>query len=182
MSKEQPADLLAELLHATAARDQIAFAELYRLTSGKLYAIACRILANSDTAGEALQEAYLRIWTQSGQYEAAKGRPIHWMSGIVRHVCIDMLRRDASCLRPGPDLEAIEEAVPPHDIVGVDIERCLARLDVTESKAILMAFHFGLSHAELAQTFAVPLGTMKSTIRRALGKLRECLEAGDANA
>jgi RNA polymerase sigma-70 factor, ECF subfamily len=181
MSKEQPADLLAELLHATAAEDQIAFAELYRLTSGKLYAIACRILANSDTAGEALQESYLRIWTQSGQYEAAKGRPIHWMSGIVRHVCIDMLRRDASGLRPGPELEAIEEAVPPHDIVGVDIERCMKRLDVTESNAILMAFHFGLSHAELAKTFAVPIGTMKSTIRRALSKLRECLEAGDTN-
>ncbi len=182
MSEEQPADLLAELLRATARADQIAFAELYRVTSGKLYAIASRMLADSDTAGEALQESYLRVWTQAGQYDGGKGQPIHWMSGIVRHVCIDLLRRNASRPALNLDLKAIEEAVPPHDIIAVDIERCLKRLDGIESKAILMAFHYGLSHAELAKRFAVPLGTMKSIIRRALGKLRECLEPGDENA
>jgi len=182
MSEEQPADLLAELLRATAAADQIAFAELYRLTSGRLYAIASRMLANSDTAGEALQESYLRIWTRSGQYDAGKGQPIHWMSGIVRHVCIDLLRRSASQSALNLDLKSIEEAVPPNDIIAVDIDRCLKRLDAMEAKAILMAFHYGLSHAELAKWFAVPHGTIKSIVRRALGKLRECLEPGDANA
>jgi RNA polymerase sigma-70 factor, ECF subfamily len=182
MSEVRPADLLAELLCATARGDQMAFAELYRLTSGKLYAIASRMLVNFDTAGEALQESYLRIWTQSAQYEAGKGQPIHWMSAIVRHVCIDLLRLGANRLSPNPYLEAIEEAVPPQDIITVDIERCMKRLDGIESKAILMAFHYGLSHAELAERFALPLGTMKSIIRRALGKLRECLESGDANA
>jgi RNA polymerase sigma factor (sigma-70 family) len=182
ISEEQPPDLLAESLRATAGADQVAFAELYRLISGKLYAIASRMLTNSDTAGEALQESYLRIWTRSGQCDAGKGQPIHWMSGIVRHVCIDLLRRSASQAALNLDLKSIEEAVPPTDIVAVDIERCLKRLDGMESRAILMAFHYGLSHAELAKWFAVPLGTMKSIVRRALGKLRECLEPGDANA
>jgi RNA polymerase sigma-70 factor (ECF subfamily) len=66
------ADLSLELVRATAAGDQIAFAELYRLTSGRLYAIASRMLGNADAAGEALQEAYIRIWTQSGQYVPKK--------------------------------------------------------------------------------------------------------------
>jgi RNA polymerase sigma-70 factor (ECF subfamily) len=101
------------------------------------------------------------------------------MAGIVRHVCIDMRRRSASQPVPGPDLEAIEN-VPPADIGSVDLKRCLERLDAAQSKAILMAFYFGLSHCELAKTFAVPLGTMKSTIRRGLVKLKECLDAGDA--
>jgi RNA polymerase sigma-70 factor (ECF subfamily) len=174
----EPADLPSELLRATALGDQIAFAELYRLTSGKLYAIASRMLRSADAASEGLQEAYVRIWAQSGQYDPDKGQPIHWMSGIVRHICIDMLRSSKSRLPTGSDLEEIEGLVPPHDIVAVDIDRCLQQLDTVQSKAILMAFYFGLSHAELAKTFAVPLGTMKSTIRRGLAKLKECLDPG----
>jgi RNA polymerase sigma-70 factor (ECF subfamily) len=177
----EPADLPSELLRATALGDQIAFAELYRLTSGKLFAIASRMLRNADTASEALQEAYVRIWALSGQYDPEKGQPIHWMSGIVRHICIDMLRSSTSRLPTSPDLDEIEGLVPPHDIVAVDIDRCLQRLDAMQSKAILMAFYLGLSHAELAKTFAVPLGTMKSTIRRGLAKLKECLDPGDVS-
>jgi len=58
----------------------------------------------------------------------------------------------------------------------------LRHLDVMQSKAILMAFYYGFSHAELAKIFVVPLGTMKSTIRRGLASLRQCLDAGDPNA
>ena len=177
-----PADPAPELLRATASGDQIAFAELYRITSAKLYAIATRMLGSTDAAGDALQEAYVRIWTESAQYDPEKGRPIQWMSGIVRHICIDTLRRGATRHALDVNLEEITAVVPPHDIITVDIERCLKRLDPMQSKAILMAFQFGLSHAELAKTFAVPLGTMKSTIRRGLAKLKECLDEGDARA
>jgi RNA polymerase sigma-70 factor (ECF subfamily) len=104
------------------------------------------------------------------------------MVGIIRRVCIDMLRRSKSRLSPGPDLDEVEEVILPHDIVSVDIERCLRHLDVTQSKAILMAFYYGFSHAELAKMFGVPLGTMKSTIRRGLASLRQCLDESDANA
>jgi RNA polymerase sigma-70 factor (ECF subfamily) len=104
------------------------------------------------------------------------------MSGIVRHVCIDLLRRGANRPPFGPELDAVEEAEALHASVAVDIERCLRRLDAVESKAIRMAFHFGLTHAEPAKAFRVPLGTMKSTIRKALAKLKECLDPGDTNA
>jgi RNA polymerase sigma-70 factor, ECF subfamily len=175
------ADPLRELLRATGLGDQIAFAELYRLTSGKLYAIASRMLRRADTASEALQEAYLQIWRQSDRYDPAKGQPIHWMAAIIRGVCIDMLRSSKSRLSPGSDLDEVEEVIPPHDIVSTDIERCLRQLDAMQSKAILMAFYYGFSHAELAKMFGVPLGTMKSTIRRGLASLRQCLDESDAN-
>ena len=80
---------------------------------------------------------------------------------------------------PDPDLEAIEAVAAPDEIASVDLNRCLEQLEPTQSKAILMAFHFGLSHSELAKTFGVPLGTMKSTIRRGLSKLKECLDVCD---
>jgi RNA polymerase sigma-70 factor (ECF subfamily) len=175
------ADPLLELLHATALGDQIAFAELYRLTSSKLYAIASRMLNRADSASDALQEAYIRIWTRSAQYDAEKGRPIHWMAGIVRHVCIDMRRHSASWSALDRDLEAMEAVVAADEIASVDLNRCLERLEPAQSKAILMAFHFGLSHTELAKTFGVPLGTMKSTIRRGLNRLKECLDRDDAS-
>jgi RNA polymerase sigma-70 factor (ECF subfamily) len=135
MSKA-PADLPWELLRATALGDQVAFAELYRLTSGRLFAIASRMLRSADAGSEALQEAFVRIWTQSGRYDPEKGQAIHWMSGIVRHICIDMLRRSASEPPPGPDLEEIEEVVLPQDVVALDLDRCLKRLDAIQSKAI----------------------------------------------
>jgi RNA polymerase sigma-70 factor (ECF subfamily) len=175
-----PTDPLLELLRATALGDQIAFAELYRSTSAKLYAIASRMLRRADWASDALQESYVRIWTQSAHYDAEKGRPIHWMAGIVRHVCIDLRRHSASQPVPGPDLQAIE-VVRPADSASIDLNRCLEQLDAAQSRAILMAFYFGLSHSELAETFAVPLGTMKSTIRRGLLKLKECLDAGETH-
>src|SRR5271168_173482 len=85
--------LLAGLLGATAQRDDVAFAELYRLTSGKLYALARRILGTSR-AGDALQEAYVRIWTHAARYDPARGPPQHWMAAITRNYCLSTLRAD----------------------------------------------------------------------------------------
>jgi RNA polymerase sigma-70 factor (ECF subfamily) len=110
--------------------DQIAFAELYRLTSGKLYAIASRMLRRADTASEALQEAHLHIWTLSDRYDPAKRQPIYWMAGIIRHFCIEMLRSSKSRHSLGPDIDEVERVIPPHDIGSVDIERSLRHLDV----------------------------------------------------
>jgi DNA-directed RNA polymerase specialized sigma24 family protein len=62
------------------------------------------------------------------------------MAGIIRRVCIDMLRRSKSQLSPGPNLDEVEQVIPPRDIASVDNERCLRHLDVMQSKAILMAF------------------------------------------
>ena len=85
--------LLADLLAAAAQRGEVAFAELYRLTSGKLYALARRIVGTSR-ASDALQEAYVRIWTNAGRYDPARGRPQHWMAAVTRNYCLSMLRID----------------------------------------------------------------------------------------
>ena len=84
---------LADLLARTALSDQQAFAELYRLTSSHLYAIALRILRVSGAAEEVLQESYVNIWHHAGSYVAAKSQPLTWMTSIVRNRCLDQIRR-----------------------------------------------------------------------------------------
>lgn len=179
---EMTPDLHAELLRAAALGDELAFAELYRLTSARLYGVARRLLRSTDLASDALQEAFVRIWTDAARFDPDRGQPLHWMLAIQRNICLDMLRRAA--VRPGADvdLDDIELAVPAAEGASRDLERCLHRLDPQESEAILMAVHYGLSHTELARRFDVPLGTMKSTIRRALLRLRGCLEPEEPHA
>jgi RNA polymerase sigma-70 factor (ECF subfamily) len=176
-------DLLVELLRAVAQRDQVAFAELYRLTSAQLYAVARRMfLGKTDPSAEAVQEAFTRIWIDAARYDPAKGKPIHWMLSILRHVCLDIRRSSASRPASDADLEALEIAVAPPEGAAIDLQRCLSELETREASAVLLAMHYGLSHSELARRFAMPLGSMKSMIRRALAKLRACLEAGGLDA
>src|SRR6059058_4350929 len=84
---------LMELLARTALSDQKAFAELYRLTSSHLYAVALRILREPAAAEEVLQESYVNIWHHAGSYVAAKSQPLTWLTSIVRNRCLDHLRR-----------------------------------------------------------------------------------------
>lgn len=176
---DAPYDLHAELLRATAAQDDVAFAELYRQTSSRLYGIARRLLRDPDLANEALQETFMRIWTRAQYYDRDRGSPLHWMASLTRHICIDMLRRRSAQPVADLDIATLEIPVPAQEGASPDLERCVGQLEANEAQALMLAVHHGLSHTELAQRFNVPLGTMKSTIRRSLLKLRSCLEPND---
>src|SRR5216110_502378 len=91
--RRQRSERLAELLARTALSNQQAFAELYRLTSSHLYAVALRILRESAAAEEVLQESFVNIWHHAGSYVAARSQPLTWLTSIVRNRCLDQLRR-----------------------------------------------------------------------------------------
>src|SRR6202163_2659591 len=91
--RRQRSARLAHLLARTALCNQQAFAELYRLTSSHLYAVALRILRESAAAEEVLQESFVNIWHHAGSYVAAKSQPLTWLTSIVRNRCLDHLRR-----------------------------------------------------------------------------------------
>src|SRR4051812_31359960 len=84
---------IAQLLARTALSDQKAFAELYRLTSSQLYAVALRILRDAAAAEEALQESYVSVWHGAASYDAGKSQAQTWLTSIVRNRCLDRLRR-----------------------------------------------------------------------------------------
>src|SRR6266513_4441137 len=84
---------LMELLARTALSDQQAFAELYRMTSPHLYAVALRILREAAAAEEVLQESFVNVWHHAGSYVAARSQPLTWLTSIVRNRCLDHLRK-----------------------------------------------------------------------------------------
>ncbi len=162
----------------------MAFAELYRATSPKLFAIALRMLRASDLAEDALQSAYLLIWRKADRYRREKGSAMAWMAAIVRHSAIDVLRR-RSADAPLTDAVELEAEAAPADNsdlqwlvirAGDRLRRCLGELQEEERRCILLAYYDGKSHGEIASAISRPLGTVKSWLRRGLLKLKDCVE------
>jgi len=177
---------LTEVLVATAQEDRLAFRKLYQLTSAKLFGICLRICGERQAAEDVLQDVYLIIWRRAGGYEPGRASPISWLATIARNRAIDWRR--AKGVRPTSDMTEAD-LVPSGDPSAIDrlldreddykLHACLDALDDPQRKAIRTAFFDGLTYAELADRQGVPLGTMKSWVRRGLLRLRECLN-GDA--
>jgi len=176
---------LMELLARTALKDQPAFAELYRLTSPHLYAVALRILREAAAAEEVLQESFVNIWHHAASYVAAKSQPMTWLTSIVRNRCLDHLRRREVETVTMDDEEdgvtiAAEDPTPLEMLLsGADaraVRGCVEALEPGQKQAIALAFFQGLSHSELSRQLREPLGTVKSWVRRGLDRLRDCLD------
>jgi len=173
---------LEGLLARTALGDRAAFADLYRATSSKLFAVSLRIVRERPLAEEALQDSFVNIWRRSSDYAAARSAPLTWMAAIVRNRSLDIIRRT----REAPDIDGDlaanlidETAAPAQDAEARQqahtVRQCLDELDADQRQTIALAFFHGLSHSELADHLRKPLGTVKTHVRRGLAKLRECL-------
>lgn len=173
---------LAALFPAIASGDRSAFARLYERTSAKLYGVALRILKSESEAEEVLQDVYVSVWRNAGRFRAERASPITWLAVLARNRAIDRIRGrrapTASLEEVGDpassDLNALEILEQADDRKRLD--GCLNELDESPRRAILSAFLDGSTHSEIAAREDVPLGTMKSRIRRALIALRMCLE------
>jgi RNA polymerase sigma-70 factor (ECF subfamily) len=178
-------DAIAELMARCALRDQRAFAELYRLTSAKLFGVAIRILRRNDWAEEVLQESFVNIWNHIVEYSAARSAPMTWMTAIVRNRALDWLRRP-NLERGDEDYDLLVESTPD-EAPGPDIAlgnsrdamalaECLKQLSGNQRQTIQLAYSHGLSHGELAEHLKQPLGTVKTWIRRGLERLKGCMD------
>jgi len=175
---------LAELLSQCALKNQRAFADLYGLTSAKLYGVALRILRRQDWAEDVLQECYVNIWNHAENYAVQKSAPLTWMTSIVRNRCLDWLRRPQT-EATGADYDVAVEAWqddspgPMEQLMAsteaAALARCLQQLEAKQRQSIMLAFFNGLSHSELAAHMKQPLGTVKTWVRRGLERLKGCL-------
>jgi len=180
-TSEREGDLSA-LLRATSAGDPQAFEDLYGRTSAKLYGICLRLLGNEAEAQDVLQETYVRVWQKAANFDDSKARPITWLSVVARNKAIDRLRRRSI----GTDGVSAADGVAddgPSAIEVIEREQesmrlasCLEELEENSRSVIRAAFLDGATYPELAEKRGVPLGTMKSWIRRGLIRLRGCLE------
>lgn len=178
------ADPWAGLIAATAEGDRSAFAALYQEASGRLMAIALRMMGRRELAEEILQEAFVAIWRRAGQFDETRGRSFTWLAAIVRYRAIDRLRAGRR-ERQEVELPDDSEGSLPETLVfdprfdgpeAIAVRDCLGRLSEEQRRAILLAYYYGLTHEELAERLGAPLGTVKSRVRRGLLQLRACLE------
>ena len=180
LSEEDVARLDALLLDVSTG-DRQAFAEVYQVSSNLLYSICIRLIRRKEVAQEVLQEAFVRIWQKSHLYDKKRGSAIAWMIAVTRRCALNRLRqyeRHEEILA-ADEIERLTEKTSisaPPDTVNQDLRRCMQGLKGDELKAISMAFVYGLTHSELADHMAKPVGTVKSWIRRGLSRLKECLE------
>lgn len=174
---------LTALIARVANGDRTALAVVYDLTSAKLYGVCLRIARDRDAAEDILQDVYLKVWHRAGRYNRELGSPVTWLCAVARNAAIDWVRKHGTPLPPviitpevpggeiGDALAAMEA-----DEDRAQIFDCLDALPANQQRAIRMAFFDGSSHTELASNLEVPLGTMKSWIRRGLLQLRGCLQ------
>ena len=174
---------LVEALVATASEDRSAFRTLYSLTSAKLFGVCLRICGDRQAAEDVLSEVYLTIWKRAGAFEPGRASPITWLATIARNRAIDW-RRSAGRGPPPARVEDIadiaDERASAEDTMlegerAARLHGCLDQLEQRQRDAIRTAFFDGLTYAELAERDAVPLGTMKSWVRRGLLRLKDCL-------
>jgi RNA polymerase sigma-70 factor (ECF subfamily) len=175
---------LSQALGKVAGGDQAALQQVYQQTSSKLFGICLRILGDRSEAEDALQDIYVTVWRRAGAFDPDRGvSPITWLATLARNRAIDRLRSSKSHLnRPieaaaeTPDPALLAEAA----LVGSETHRrmqgCLGELEPDAAAYIRAAFFDGKTYAALAEAAGAPIGTMKSWIRRALMRLRACLE------
>ena len=173
---------LVEALVATGEEDRGAFRTLYHLTSAKLFGICLRICGDRQAAEDVLSEVYLTIWKRAGAFEPGRASPITWLATIARNRAIDW-RRSSGRAPPAriddvPEIADDRVSAEDNMLAGEragQLHRCLDELEQRQRDAIRTAFFDGLTYAELAARDAVPLGTMKSWVRRGLIRLKDCL-------
>src|SRR5262245_58621150 len=171
------------LIEAVGRGSLIALKRLYELESRRLYGIALRIVRRPEIAADVLQETFVQIWQNAAAFSAERGAGAAWLTGIVRFRALDAARKlGREILTDDPALG--DAALEPDVIEKIDaaaeagaLSRCLKLLDDAQRRCIVLAFVDGLSHSEIAERFAAPLGSVKSWIRRGLLTLRRCLQS-----
>jgi RNA polymerase sigma-70 factor (ECF subfamily) len=177
-------NLIAAALARIPGGDRAALQTVYRLTSAKLFAVVLRILGERTEAEDVLQEVYVTVWRKAADFDASRASPMTWLIAIARNRAIDRLRagKQSRNMAPIEAADYVADAAPTADVLLEGAERnaglhgCLGELAGHERKALRGAFFDGNTYEELASRMNVPLGTMKSWIRRAMIKLKDCLE------
>jgi RNA polymerase sigma-70 factor, ECF subfamily len=177
---------LAVLLARVADGDAMAFQTFYDRTSAKLFGIILRILPERPEAEDVLQEVYVTVWRKAAIFDPARASPITWVATIARNRAIDRLRaRPVGRHAPVEAAHDLADDGPAPD-AGLahaqDTQRlhaALATLEPRHAAAIRACYFEGVTYDELAVREGVPVGTLKSWVRRGLIRMRGQLQ-GDA--
>nr|WP_081744955.1 ECF RNA polymerase sigma factor SigK [Arthrobacter sp. H14] len=174
---------LVELLARTGRGDQEAFAQLYRLTSRRVFGMAKRVLIDSELSEDATQEVYLQVWKAAGKYDPSSGTPLAWLMTIAHRRAVDKVRSEQSTSDREARYGAASHVVDHDEVVEAVTGRieaeavvdCLKSLTDTQQESVKLAYYGGLTYREVAEKLEVAVPTIKSRIRDGLLRLKACL-------
>ena len=182
---------LTAWIEAVVDHDERALAALYDATFTRVFGLVRRIVRNAGMAEEVVEDAYFQVWRQAARFDPARGKALTWLFAIAHSRAIDALRREArfqhECLDDGSEPEVAGHVPPVDELLDLarhqsDLHQALMLLGAQPRQLVSLAFFRGLSHEEIAQQTQLPLGTVKSQIRRALRSLRQILGEDGAMA
>lgn len=174
----------SELVVRVAAGDEDAFRTLYRSQSSAAYGLALRVTRDAHMAQDVLQEAFADVWAQAGRFDPQLSSVRSWVTMLTHRRAVDRVRREQGD-RDRASQWATSTRERDHDSVAEVVElnaehrrvrQAMAGLTRLQRESLELAFHSGLTHAEVAARLDIPLGTAKTRIRDALRSLRTELE------
>ena len=175
---------LAALLERVIQADHAAFRELYDASVGKVMALARAMLRDLQDAEEVVCDTFTQAWNDAARYDRDRGTVLSWLLTICRSRALDLLRkrrrRSAEINDDDNTMQVADERPEPDALLalyqsGTTLHAALAGLPPVKQQLVTLAFFRGLSHEEIAAQLGMPLGTVKSHLRRALGSLRTAL-------
>lgn len=177
-------EALNQLVLAIATRqDRKAFAELFDFVAPKIKAFMMRSGSTSELSEEITQEAMVLVWRKAAYFDPARAGAMTWIFTIARNLRIDFQRKSKSSMQADAGetdgLQATESTPEEILFVRIDEERVRAALQALSSEQeeiIRLSFFLDRPHSEIARELELPLGTVKSRIRRALARLKDMLE------
>ena len=174
-----------ELMGRVAEGDARAFAAIYDRHHRQAYSLARRITGRGGGAEDATQEAFLTLWRGASRFDPKRGRLTPWLFTLVRHRCIDWLRRDTPHAVHQDLFEGAAERIEAPERTDEQVlatqesdqaRRLVAELPPEQREVIDLAYFAGYTQTEIAARVGVPLGTVKGRARLGLEKLRDAVE------
>jgi RNA polymerase sigma factor (sigma-70 family) len=184
--ESEEARLQALITHMAQGQAE-AMAELYDASIGRVYCLVRRFLPDDASAQDVTQEVYLQAWQQASRFDAQRGAAMGWLLNLARSRALDAWRKLAS--NPvlansdmADDVSAhwLHTQQPADFVEATDtkalLHAVLLQLPAATRQMLSLAFFQDMTHAEISAHLHMPLGTVKSTLRRALLALREPLQ------
>ena len=175
---------LREWIIAVMRRDEAAFGKLYNATVNRAWSVAMRITRQNEAAEEVVEDCYWQVWREAERFDATRGRVLTWVLTICRSRALDYLRRK-DIAEPMAEIETLRSTEladdkDPLDLLGATerasaVHRALEQLKPKERQLIALAFFRGLTHQEIADACAMPIGTVKTTMHKAFRQMQALL-------
>jgi len=164
-------------------KTQLNFEKVYLITAPPLFRLAVKIVHNEDVAREIIQDAFIKIWSNIETYNPTKGKPLHWITSIVRNQAIDYIRKQKTILIVDDfDIESIasyesqEDINIKHSEAVLELNECIGELEQNSKDALFMSYYSNMTYDNISKTLGFPVNTIKTWMRRSKYLIRKCLK------